>query len=303
MRVSIVVVIVVSLPCQNRRVQHSGYRTLTSSPRTVRDRRLLDNAVKFEPYLGDLIQYEQLVKDIEKDAGALEMRVNQTDNGTQSLRERIAAYQGVANDVPLNVARFEKQIEAAQGKVAMQRKAHYDVLLLTHQDKKSWLGNLAARRDGRKILDDMLAAVAGRAQIDQEKKFVKLTCYEYVEAEEKKVLPTLLKEQAYYVINYSYSLARADSAKLRELKEYARQEHGLENILFLEAVAAKADTSYIYNDFIIENSPHYINLPANLDQDVKNAKMRLKINRRLVGSSRMRCGPRCLWRLTVLKSS
>jgi len=129
-------------------------------------RKLFNKAVKFEPYLSDLIQYDQLYGRITKVADILDKQVGDGDKLADVAR--IRAYQVVAAEARTAAAGFDQQIKATQGKVAAQRYG-----LATDDDKKALLGQLAGSRDGRQIIDGMVARVGGSAKTDRDKQFVK----------------------------------------------------------------------------------------------------------------------------------
>jgi len=239
-------------------------------------RSLLDNAGKFQPYLGDGVSYDRLVRDIEGVANRLDGQVRDSDNNkVLTDKGRISAYQAVAADARAELARFDKQIKAAQGAVAAQRKAAYDAMT-TDKERTALLRELDASSDGQKIIEDIIARLGQRPKADRDKKFVNVASLLRSIAAEEATLRRLREEKAYYAKGYTYQKVRVTPAKLQELKEFTEQELSSENIRFLEAIDAGADSEHLVQHFVAKNSEYHLNLSAAIHNDIMAAKGRLE---------------------------
>ncbi len=235
-------------------------------------RGVLNWGVKLQPYLSDPIQYNQLVNAVEKIAADLEKRVLAADNLSEA--ERTKEYQRLTAVAHAEGDKYKRQILAAQTKVATQHKAFYDALE-TEEQRMAWLDRLAASRDGRQIIEDMLDRLDRRAQNERDKKFLKLACQQYIAAKTAE-LRQLEKRRNYYDQRPSYRNIRESLVAWYELKEYARAEHNIENIMYLEAINDGEKLSDIFDKFIANGAPNYINLSAALSNPIASAMARLK---------------------------
>jgi hypothetical protein len=232
----------------------------------ARLRALLVNATEREPYLSDLSKRAELAKAITAEAERLDGKVSVGNDRKLTDAERLRAYKAATEAARTAVIKFLGDVETAQGKVAAACKAAFDALT-TDEGKKAWVDQHARSIHGQQIIDDMVARLGGRAKTDQDKKLVKL-----VIAAETAYVQTLRNQKANYLDGYCYKKVKATPWMLQELKNFARRDQTRENLLFLEAVEDGASNTRLLNEFIIEDSPNYINLPAAIRENFKKAK-------------------------------